>query len=450
MSGILNNFMANLQPISSGSFNPVLDSKYADLGGLEMFNQSRDAIARSKVDDMIRQAQLEGRDLNQYEAGLISRVNPNATAGYNNNLTTQSTLESNEITQNSNKQKLEAQLITDVANKLESTNDPIQKQVYYEQFKRKAIQAGIHDETDPQEYSSEAEDRLIEIRDTVLKQAKDIRSFGNAGGATGEMVDRIKKEHPEMDDTQILYMVQTGFRQGKTITKDGKILNLDGTLFSMQQQENAKATGKALGTEGVRANLGMSNLRNEQNIINEGKINTTQKTSDIETKNTIKEKDEIQKNKSIVKAQEALPTIQNNIVSTIDIMDLIRSHPALERATGVLDSTLPTFTQDVADLEELNNELTGIAYEQALDSLRGLGSASNLDASSTARAKLNGALRQGEKAYRQALDRFEERIANALDVAEKKAGGKIYNQQQPQQSNQEFNVDDLINQYGGM
>jgi hypothetical protein len=435
VSSILNNFMTNLSPMQVGAFNPIIDNRYGDFASAQNEKQRQ----QDKVRQMIEQAEAEGRPLSQSEASLASMLEPNAVSGYNNNLTTQSNLRTNEINQQQEISELENEEILKIANKLESTDDPLMKKVYYEQFKRRATQAGFFDETDPQEYSEEAENTLIGYRDKVLEQAKDARSYGNAGGATGALLDRLKKEHPEMDDTQILYMIQTGFRQGKTITKDGRILNLDGTLFSMQEQKEAEATGTGLGKEKIRGTLGMENLETEQNIINEGEVNTTQRTSDIETENTIKEKDQIQKNESIVKAQEALPTIENNVVSTIGVMDSIRSHPALERTTGVLDSTLPTFTQDVADLEELNNELTGVAYEQALDSLRGLGSASNLDASSTARAKLNGALRQGKRAYLEALDRFEERIANALNVAEKKAGGDVYNRQpqtQTQQSNQ--------------
>lgn len=271
MSGILNNFMASLQPMRIGAFNPNIDHRYNDLGGLGAMEQTRDAIARSKVEDMIRQAQEEGRPINEYESALISRVNPNATTGYNNSLITQNNLESNKITQSENKQKLENQWISDTARILKNSDPSIKSDVYKRQIK-KAMDMGIHDETDPTEYSPEIENQLVAYSEAMLQEQKDARSYGNAGGATGEMVDRLRKENPKLSMQDALLIVQGIGRKGLKPTGDGGVSAIDNFGDELGGIEGTVAKNKA---EAV-----LPAKQEEQDIINTGKVNSSKTIND--------------------------------------------------------------------------------------------------------------------------------------------------------------------------
>ncbi len=456
MSGILNNFMANLQPIQAGGFNPVLDSKYADLGGLEMLNQSRDAIARSKVEDMIRQAQSEGRDLNQYEAGLISRVSPNATAGYNNNLNTQSTLKSNEITQGVNKQKLESQLITDIANKLESTDDPMQKQIYYEQFKRNATQAGIHDETDPQEYSPEAEDRLIEIRNTTLQQARDARSYGGSP-APLQVSNAIRKalDAGDLPTANAIALSAKIFDKGQEFKDaNGTIGNIEGYVPSVQDKAFSTGYGTQSGKDNAFAGQGMKNEQAKQDIENKGKIDTELKVS----QNAPLPAPVI---KLIKETKDGINTTTQLVVKGIDLHDKIKDGTLnlgmFKNMTSEIANKLGNSTPESREYNNLvsyvaeltNNKLLLQKGVQAKDDADRAGKAilNNLNDTELVKERLAYLIKINDDLI---LEQ-EKSLDDILKQSNKSPDAyKPQTTQQPQQSNQDFNVDDLVNKYGNM
>ncbi len=358
MSGILNNFMANLQPIPSGSFNPVLDSKYADIGGLEMLNQSRDAIARSKVDDMIRQAQLEGRDLNQYEAGLISRVSPNATAGYNNNLTTQSTLKSNEIAQNVKKQELENQWIVDTARILKSSDPAIKEDVYKRQI-QKAIDMGIQDETDPTEYSPETENQLIKYSEAMLQEQRDARSYGSP--ASLQSYAKLKELKDKGDQTGD-YTDYNLFRD--TLKLDDKGLQIvDGKTVVKPNYDTALATINST-VKGAEANAQLPAKQAEQNM----RVNAEQEI--ITGKNTA-ELNQIDA-KKIQQLTQDLPIAENVTAQSISGIDDTISK--LEQAKSKVGSNTAGWEgllkiMPVSDYNDLKVQLKTLNSRFGLDSL---------------------------------------------------------------------------------
>jgi len=299
VSSILNNFMTNLSPMQVGAFNPIIDNRYGDFASAQNEKQRQ----QDKVRQMIEQAEAEGRPLSQSEASLASMLEPNVVSGYNNNLTTQSDLRTNEINQQQEISKLENEEILKIANKLESTDDPLMKKVYYEQFKRRATQAGFFDETDPQEYSEEAENALIGYRDKVLEQAKDARSYGGTP-APLQVSNAIRKalDAGDLPQANAIALSAKIFDKGQEF-KDtqGTIGNIEGYVPSVQD----KAFGQGYGTQsGKDVAYSRQGQLNEQNKV------------DYKTNADVNKANQIDRNKSLP------PAVQKQIKETQDIINV--------------------------------------------------------------------------------------------------------------------------------
>lgn len=69
----------------------------------------------------------------------------------------------------------------------------------------------------------------------------------NAGGATGELVDRLQKENPGMKFGDALYQVQTGYRKGMTLDATGNVVPMAGYPGAIKDVKSAESSGTESG-----------------------------------------------------------------------------------------------------------------------------------------------------------------------------------------------------------
>lgn len=72
-------------------------------------------------------------------------------------------------------------------------------------------------------------------------------SLAQGGGATGVLIDRLMKDNPNMTFSQALYAVQTGYRQGMGMGKDGGVDNLPRVTDAKGDIKESEARGTEKG-----------------------------------------------------------------------------------------------------------------------------------------------------------------------------------------------------------
>lgn len=78
----------------------------------------------------------------------------------------------------------------------------------------------------------------------------------NAGGATGELVDRLMKENPGMSFGDALYSVQTGWRQGMQRNSDGSVSAIPGYAPAKGDIKQAEKYGTDTGANEAEREAG--------------------------------------------------------------------------------------------------------------------------------------------------------------------------------------------------
>jgi len=319
MAGILNNFAMGLNNPSFGTFNPSVPSLYENVGnnGLQAVEDYKAMLARQKVDDMLYQAQQEKRVLNPTETAYANQYSPDAMQGYAKGYDIENSLSQNkrnEIDDNlaiqQKKDELTKNFVMEFGKKMLSvpSNDVEGKKRLYAQLAQRGLSTGIMDDDYPMEWSPEAESQIVNYYKRSLTEI----SSGNAGGATGEIIDRLMASNPNLTYEQALFMVQAGNRQGRELDENGNIVPTGGSIETIRATKEAEALGKG-----------------------EGEIPSFERKQQIESLPTATQK-------LIYESKQGIEQTQNAVNRGYDLYDRIN--------TGVLDLGLvKNMTSDLAN-----------------------------------------------------------------------------------------------------
>lgn len=86
----------------------------------------------------------------------------------------------------------------------------------------------------------------LSLQESRAKLTKTQRENSGVGGATGELMNRIKASNPGWTDTDALYFIQTGARKGTKI-ENGNIVPMSGSLETTEANKKAEGRGKKSG-----------------------------------------------------------------------------------------------------------------------------------------------------------------------------------------------------------
>lgn len=203
------------------------------------------------------------------------------------------------------------------------------------------------------------------------------------GGATGEMVDRIKKDNPGWTDTDALYFLQTGARKGTKLDENGNIVSIGGALKTAEDTKKAEKRGTTIGEF-------------------EGKAITD------------------------------LPRIEQQTNDALDLVSKLGKHPGLSQAVG-LSSTLPIIPgTQAADFMAVLDQIHGANFLQAYNQLRGGGQITEIEGKKAENAIARLQRSQSEPAFKQSLKDLSDVLQKGLERAKKSTnienipdGGKV-------------------------
>jgi hypothetical protein len=121
-------------------------------------------------------------------------------------------------------------------------------------------------------------------------------------------------------------------------------------------------------------------------------------------------------------AKVGLPDFELQVQQATDLIDSITGNTALGNATGVLQSKLPTVSQDTANVEADVEQLKSQIFPMAIKALVGLGAMSNMEGDAMARSIASLDLSRDDKAFKSELDRISGVLKEKLAIARTKAG----------------------------
>lgn len=217
----------------------------------------------------------------------------------------------------------------------------------------------------------------LSVQMDKVKIDRTLKDLKGVGGATGELMDRIKSANPDWSDTDALYFIQTGARKGTKIDEQGNIVPMSGSLDTTEKTKRAEAAGTAAGKK-----------------LTESKID----------------------------AQLNLPTIAADADQSIKLIDDLVKHPGLSKAVGI-KSALPVIPgTDAADFVTRLEQLQGKQFLEAYGALKGAGAISEVEGkkAEAAIARMNRS--QSQKAFKDSAEEFKGIIKKGLDRAKSKAG----------------------------
>jgi hypothetical protein len=130
-----------------------------------------------------------------------------------------------------------------------------------------------------------------------------------------------------------------------------------------------------------------------------------------------------ERGKALGEAQVDLPKVENIARRLKDQVSSVRTDPNLEKITG-WGAKVPTFLPESVTSEEKAKQLSGGAFLQAFESLKGAGAITEVEGekATSALARLSN-LKQDTPGYRRALDDFEREVDALVDLARRKAAG---------------------------
>jgi hypothetical protein len=118
-----------------------------------------------------------------------------------------------------------------------------------------------------------------------------------------------------------------------------------------------------------------------------------------------------------------LPKVENTARRLLQQIDSVANDKRLSNVTG-WQANFPTLDPRNVDVEEKAAQLTGGAFLQAFESLKGGGQITEIEGAkaTAALARLQN-LRQSDRGYKQALSDFRFEVEQLVELARKKAGG---------------------------
>lgn len=217
----------------------------------------------------------------------------------------------------------------------------------------------------------------------------------NRGGATGEMVDRLRKENPSLTQLQALQLVQGQARQGMTIDANGNFVNAQGIVPALAERSGATAGAQ---TQARNA----SNLEYAAPLAQSEILGKAQGT-----------------------AEANLPDVIGQTENTLSLVKSLKESESLDSAVG-LSSLLPTIPESpVVDFEQRLEQLKGQNFLQAYNTLKGGGQITEVEGKKATDAMARLSLKQSPKDFKQSLTDLEVVLQKGLERAKQKASGIV-------------------------
>lgn len=195
------------------------------------------------------------------------------------------------------------------------------------------------------------------------------------GGATGELVNRLMQEDPNLSFKDALYQVQTGFRQGTQLDADGNIILTPGRLQTLTDTEKAKKYGSETG----------GNLATNQNNLPS----------------------------TLTSAQLAIDTIDNAL-----------NHPGFDANFGIKGQLYNIPGGDAADAKTYIDQIGGQNFLTAYQTLKGGGQITEIEGQKAEAAMARLAKAQSAASARQALNELKSVVRTGMTNALIKAGNQ--------------------------
>jgi hypothetical protein len=126
--------------------------------------------------------------------------------------------------------------------------------------------------------------------------------------------------------------------------------------------------------------------------------------------------------KNAAESAAALPQVESSVQQMLASIDSLDRDPYLANMLGPVNSRLPSLTGDAARVQSKLDQITGQAFLQAYNSLRGGGQITEVEGKKATEAmgRLNTA--QNEDDFRQALQEIRDVLNSARDRALRSAG----------------------------
>lgn len=233
-------------------------------------------------------------------------------------------------------------------------------------------------------------DNEIRQQQSALAQSKLLNTMNNQGGATGFLVNELRKENPDLTFAQALTLAQGAARKGLDF-QEGKFVPIEGFgqgLSAIGQQESfGKEFGK--GQAQLQTQPQLEALKAESKLQKELEFSPQIKSSEMLA--------EAQAQKAI-----DLPTALSEAQSALNLIGRLKVHEGLSGAVGVrspagylVDKGFGRGTKE-AGFKALFEQLGGKNFLQAFESLKGGGQITEVEGkkATDAIAALNTAQRE--------------------------------------------------------
>jgi hypothetical protein len=123
------------------------------------------------------------------------------------------------------------------------------------------------------------------------------------------------------------------------------------------------------------------------------------------------------------KAEANMPIVENATRRIIETLEDIEKSPGLDRATGPLQSQLPTISGEVADVEAKVEQAASGTFLQMYDQIRGAGQITEAEGAKASGALARvGNLKQSDEGYTQAVKEAKFEVFELMNVTRRKAG----------------------------
>lgn len=222
-------------------------------------------------------------------------------------------------------------------------------------------------------YAAERGINPLSVQMDKAKIAKISKANNSAGGGgTGQLIDRVKNDNPDWNDTDALYFIQTGIRKGNKL-KDGKIVPLEGSLKNVEDTELAKAKGK-------------------------------------------------EKGKFQGSVQNELPKTIDNAENALKLLNELKTHTGLKQAIGK-SSMLPIIPgTPAADFISRLEQVKGANFLQAYQTLKGAGQITEIEGMKAENAIARLQRSQTEEGFKKSIDDLQTIIEQGVKRAKDSAG----------------------------
>jgi len=199
---------------------------------------------------------------------------------------------------------------------------------------------------------------------------------GNPGGGTGELVDRLMKENPQMSYADALYQVQTGNRKD-TVSNNGLIQPMAGAVETTRALKSAESQGTT-----------------------QGKITA--------------------------EAQSNLPKAVDNAQSTLSILDKALNSPGMAKNFGVQGLVPNMPGGDAANANALLSQIQGGAFLTAFETLKGGGHITEVEGQKATDAVIRMSKAQSFDAFQDAAEDYKAVINKGVRRARMAASGEVF------------------------